>query len=258
MTAPLLELRGITCEVSPGQPLFHDVSFSVGEGDIILLQGNSGSGKTTMLKCIAHLVLHKGNVLYRGRTPQAYGLQESTNVLTDDDLSPFPTIGIPAFRTRVLYVPQRPSLLPGTPRDFLYSVSGLKSHQDYRNEKPDKGSPHKVLRRAKDIGGRWGVDEELWERDWSNLSGGEAQRIALAVALALDTAELLLLDEPTSALDPRSSAMVEEFLVQEVKAKDRELKALIWITHSEEQARRVGTRFLAFSNGKCEEDTSLA
>lgn len=47
--------------------------------------------------------------------------------------------------------------------------------------------------------------------------------------------------------------MVENFLVQEIKAADRELKALIWITHSEEQARRVGTRFLVFAGGKCEE-----
>lgn len=59
--------------------------------------------------------------------------------------------------------------------------------------------------------------------------------------------------EPTSALDPESSAMVENFLVQEIKAADRELKALIWITHSEEQARRVGTRFLVFAGRKCEE-----
>ncbi len=86
MATPILELRDITCEVSSGQTLFQDVSFSVNEGalkemmipcrliinslspgDTIILQGKSGSGKTTMLKCIAHLVLHKGNVLYRGR-----------------------------------------------------------------------------------------------------------------------------------------------------------------------------------------------
>ncbi|KXN89251.1 Phosphate import ATP-binding protein PstB 1 [Leucoagaricus sp. SymC.cos] len=238
MSNPVLELRGVGCEVSPGQPLFQDISFVVDEGDIIVLQGKSGSGKTTLLKCIAHLVLHKGKISYRGRTPQAYG--------------------IPAFRTRVLYVPQRPSLLPGSPRDFLHSVSELKSHRAYRDEKSDKTTPHGVFQKAKEIGGRWGVDEYLWEREWSNLSGGEAQRIALAVALAFDTAEVLLLDEPTSALDPQSSAMVEEFLVQEVRSQDRVLKALIWITHSEEQVKRVGTRFINFSDGGCEEDVSLA
>ena len=71
----------------------------------------------------------------------------------------------------------------------------------------------------------------------------------LFIQILLD--DLLL--EPTSALDPESSAMVENFLVQEIKAADRELKALIWITHSEEQAKRVGTRFLVFAGGKCEE-----
>jgi ABC-type dipeptide/oligopeptide/nickel transport system ATPase subunit len=40
----------------------------------------------------------------------------------------------------------------------------------------------------------WGVDEELWDRDWSNLSGGEAQRVAMAVAVGLNAAEVLLLD----------------------------------------------------------------
>jgi len=52
--------------------------------------------------------------------------------------------------------------------------------------------------------------------------------------------------------------MVESFLAQEVKAADRQLKALVWITHSEEQAKRVGTRFLTFADGKCEEKVSLA
>lgn len=66
------------------------------------------------------------------------------------------------------------------------------------------------------------------------------------------------LSEPTSALDPQSSSMVEEFLVQEVRSQARELKALIWITHSEEQAKRVGTRFLDFLHGGCEEEMSPA
>lgn len=51
--------------------------------------------------------------------------------------------------------------------------------------------------------------------------------------------------------------MVEDFLTQEVKSKERELKALIWITHSEEQAKRVGTRFINFMDGGCREETSL-
>jgi ABC-type iron transport system FetAB ATPase subunit len=50
--------------------------------------------------------------------------------------------------------------------------------------------------------------------------------------------------------------MVEDFLVQEVKSRERELKTLIWITHSDDQAKRVGTRFINFFGGGCEEDIS--
>lgn len=99
MSQSVLELRGIGCEVSPGQPLFEDISFVVNEGgyrkrdyvpalidvhnneplgDIVVLQGKSGSGKTTLLKCIAHLVLHKGKILYRGRYERSHSLHFST------------------------------------------------------------------------------------------------------------------------------------------------------------------------------------
>ena len=44
------------------------------------------------------------------------------------------------------------------------------------------------------VGETWGIDKELWDRNWSNLSGGEAQRISLAAAVGLGTAEILLLD----------------------------------------------------------------
>jgi ABC-type dipeptide/oligopeptide/nickel transport system ATPase subunit len=45
-----------------------------------------------------------------------------------------------------------------------------------------------------DVAKGWGIDPELWDREWSSLSGGESQRIALAIAVGLDAAEVLLLD----------------------------------------------------------------
>lgn len=45
-----------------------------------------------------------------------------------------------------------------------------------------------------DVASSWGIDEDLWDRAWNTLSGGESQRIALAIAFGLDTAEVLLLD----------------------------------------------------------------
>lgn len=100
--------------------------------------------------------------------------------------------GIPKFRTHVLYVPQRPSMLPGTPRNFMQRIctfAALKSRVQ-----AESGSNISNEARAIDVAEQWGIDEELWDRPWSNLSGGESQRIALAAALGLNSADVLLLD----------------------------------------------------------------
>lgn len=89
----------------------------------------------------------------------------------------------------MLYVPQRSSLLPGSPHDFLQTITGLAAHRSASRE-----SAEDVFHRGLEISEGWGIDPELWSRAWINLSGGESQRILLAAALALDTAEVLLLD----------------------------------------------------------------
>ncbi|KAF7976314.1 hypothetical protein HWV62_7026 [Athelia sp. TMB] len=244
----LLEVRDVTCLKEKGVPIFSKISFTVEEGDIVILQGKSGSGKTTLLKCLAHLNVYQGSVLYRGKPPKAYG--------------------IPVYRTRVFYVPQRTSLLPGTPREFLALISSFQSR------KPSKSPKHHLSAEIDspiDVAKVWGIEEGLWDREWSNLSGGEAQRIALAAAVGLNVAEVLLLDggcafcylmtfislsvtEPTSALDPESAKLVEDYLTNELKSGEAALKAIVWITHSEEQGHRVGTRHLHLTAEGCREE----
>lgn len=82
-------------------------------------------------------------------------------------------------------MPQRPSLLPGSPHDFLLALRSLKARKNDR---------HLDLQNPVNVAHKWGIDPHLWERDWSSLSGGESQRIALAIAVGLATAEVLLLD----------------------------------------------------------------
>ncbi|KAH6918556.1 ATP-binding cassette transporter [Coprinopsis sp. MPI-PUGE-AT-0042] len=234
MDTPLLQLVNVSCSVENSQQIFDDLNLELNEGDILALRGRSGCGKSTLLKCISHLIQHKGVIKFRGKTAK--------------------DLGIPNYRTKVLYVPQRPSLLPGSPSTFLQSILALSSqtHARPKSEQASSAFPT-VHARAADITESWDVDLELWERDWGHLSGGEAQRMLLALALALDTAEVILLDEPTSALDEETSLLVEQCITDQVKSPTTRLKAVIWITHSAEQGRRVATRTVRLSGGKCVE-----
>lgn len=81
-----------------------------------------------------------------------------------------------------MYIPQRPSAHPGNPMDLYNLVKKYSSQKDKKNI----GNPI-------DIGMRWNLAESHFQEKWSNLSGGEMQRCALAIALCFNP-EVLLLD----------------------------------------------------------------
>jgi ABC-type iron transport system FetAB ATPase subunit len=104
--------------------------------------------------------------------------------------------GVPTFRTKVLYIPQRPSLLPLTPRDFVSAVMSFSAQKRQSHEAGfTSGGPSGAwMDRSLEVGSRFGVDPILWDRNWAELSGGEGQRVMMAIGVALGTAEVLLLD----------------------------------------------------------------
>ncbi|WVQ80332.1 hypothetical protein IAT38_002437 [Cryptococcus sp. DSM 104549] len=231
----LLEVKDLSIHRDSGSAILSHLNLTVSPGEVLVVRGPSGSGKSTLLKCIAELNLYQtGEISFNG-TPSG-------------KFSP------PEWRVKVAYVPQRPSILPGTPMDLLQTVRKFGVRKQVDKELGHGGDkPVDPL----DLAQKWGIDKVLWTRSWETLSGGEAQRVALAVAVGIGGAEILLLDEPTSALDEVSSKKVEESLISMlpplqgrpssengVKRTGTGPKALIWITHSAEQAERVGTRTL--------------
>ncbi|WP_369371141.1 ATP-binding cassette domain-containing protein [Promicromonospora sp. Populi] len=145
-----------------------DVDLEVRRGELVLLLGQVGSGKSSLLSALAGLMEHTGDVRWNG-----------TEVT---DAQAFLRPG------QVAYVAQVPRVLSGTfsdnvrldhPRDIDGPVQGARLGQDME----EAGGPHALV-------GHRGV----------RLSGGQVQRLALARALAADT-ELLLADDVSSALD---------------------------------------------------------
>lgn len=155
--------------------LFSALSLGVGAGEHVVIRGASGSGKTLLLRMLAHLDPHDGDVRLDGRSMPEFG----------------PTV----WRRRVRYVAQDAPIHPGTPRDWWQRLTLLRALDG------DLGDPYATS-------ARWSLEAAAWDRPWSQLSGGERQRIALACALASNP-DVLLLDEPTSALDPDAVAAVE-------------------------------------------------
>ncbi|CAK9079221.1 unnamed protein product [Durusdinium trenchii] len=200
-----LPLEGL---VGKQRPL--KVHFKVHDGEVLCMMGPSGAGKSTILKWIADLSAS----VWGSRTLRGQEISSPQH-----------------WRREVLYLHQIKAPLPGTPKSFAQVVSKLWVNAQ-RNALPLPPLLQSI-----------GLDESLLERPWSELSGGESQRMMFAIAMATEPA-CLVLDEPTSALDEASKRLVEEVLQK--RGKD---SCIILATHDPKQAERVGSALWSFSVG---------
>ncbi len=215
---PLIELIDVTrANSKTDRTILSAINVSVAAGDAIGLVGPSGSGKSTLLRAIAKLdPIEGGQIRFRGR------------VVTSDE--------VPAFRRCVVYLAQRPSLVPGTVLSNLtlpFSFVGSKLSFDR-------------VRATRLLSG---LDrgELILDQDASTLSGGEQQLVALVRAI-LVSPQIMLLDEPTASLDPIS---VERFEAIARQWKDADPKrAWIWTSHDANQIDRMTRRRVRLSDGK--------
>ncbi|KAG1679816.1 hypothetical protein FOA52_012728 [Chlamydomonas sp. UWO 241] len=200
-----LEVLGLKRELEQNRVLFGGVTFSLKSGDVLFIAGPSGVGKTLLLRSIACLDdVQGGKILLDGRPPEE--------------------VGFPDWRAQVCYVPQSRVNFAGTPTEFYFQAQQFTSQ---------KGRPRGDL---PSLIHELGLEQTVLNQAWSTLSGGQAQRVALAIAVALRPL-VLLLDEPSSACDPVSTRRVEKVLKESGAA-------LVWVTHDVDQPLRVGGRLL--------------
>jgi iron complex transport system ATP-binding protein len=167
-----LELDRVAVRLG-GRNVVDGVSFSVEPGDWVTLIGPNGAGKTSLLRAIAGLVGHRGEIRLNG--------------------DPLHALRRRAVAQRVALVPQSPVMPAGLSVEE-YVLLGRTPYVSYvgREGRGDLAAAASAMARL-DLA-------ELASRQLGTLSGGERQRAVLARALAQE-APLLLLDEPTSALD---------------------------------------------------------
>ena len=199
-----------------------NISFSVSKGEVVSILGSSGSGKSTMLRCLnlletptgGQIIFDGQNILEKGFDENAYRAKvgmvfQHFNLFNNMSVLANCTIGqVQVLKRNKIEAEQ-------TARFYLEKVGML----EYINAKPKQ------------------------------LSGGQKQRVAIARALSMNP-EVLLFDEPTSALDPE---MVGEVL-QVMKDLASTGLTMLVVTHEMGFAKNVSTRVVFMDEGVIAED----
>jgi len=229
--APLkavLAIRHLRKEYRPGQPVLKDISLDIDGRGLTAIIGPSGTGKSTLIRCINRLVdPTAGEIMFErqdlarlsgqdlrmarrriGMVFQEYNLVERLSVIEN------------VLSGRLGYVPAW--------RAFLRKF------------------PEEDVTRAFDLIDAVGLNQDFATRRADALSGGQRQRVGIARAIMQEPA-LVLADEPTSSLDPKTSVEIMELLA-EISAR-RDVPIIVNI-HNVDLARRYAGRIIGMTGGE--------
>lgn len=147
--------------------IFKDFSFSIEKGEKVCISGPSGKGKSTVLKILMAYVI-----------PNNGSIEVNQLVLNPDNIN--------SIRNQMIWIPQNINL----PVSNGMALMELMSLQNHKN-------------RVEELLLELGLDSSILNSDFTQISGGEKQRVIIAICLSIDR-DIILLDEPTSSLDEDS------------------------------------------------------
>lgn len=200
-------------------PILKNISFSLGEGQLYALLGANGAGKTTLFRCILGLnEKYERSITVDGGEVRALRPRELSH-----RIAYIPQVHYPAFSYSVLEM-----VLMGT----THRLSAVGA--------PGAREEAAALDALRTLG-----TEQLAQRDYGKISGGEQQLVLIARALVQGT-KLLLMDEPTASLDYGNQQRV----LAAVRSLTREGHTVLLSTHDPQHALTYADRILALSDGK--------
>jgi len=213
----MLEIRDL-CARYPGNPVLSRICLTLAHGSVTVIVGPNGSGKSTLLKALAGILPSSGQILLDGRALQALPPRElAKKVAFLPQNRPVPEISVKSLvlhgRFPYLFYPRR-----------------------YRQE------DHTLAQAALE---KMGV-ADLSDRRLSTLSGGQRQKVYIAMALAQDT-PVVLLDEPNTFLDIAHQLQ----LMSHAKALAAEGKTVVLVLHDLSMALDCADSLAVLSGGKC-------
>ncbi len=214
---PVIEFRDISYRLPDGREILHRLNLEARSGEILVLLGRSGSGKTTALKLVNRLLeVSAGAVLIEGRAAREWDVIQ--------------------LRRHIGYAIQEVGLFPHyTVQRNIGLVPSIEQCPAVR-----------IDARVEELLKLVGLNPDIASRYPHQLSGGQRQRVGVARALAADP-PILLMDEPFGALDPLTrSDLQREFL----SLQEQLGKTVLFVTHDLHEALLVGSRIALLEEGR--------
>jgi osmoprotectant transport system ATP-binding protein len=217
MAEAVIEFRGVSYYLPDGRAILGNLDLEVHRGEILVLLGRSGSGKTTALKLVNRLLeTLRGELRVEGRPSREWDVIQ--------------------LRRHIGYAIQDVGLFPHF--TIERNIGVVPAIENWPKEK--------IAQRVEELIKLVGLKGDVASRYPHQLSGGQRQRVGVARALAADP-PILLMDEPFGALDPLTrSDLQREFLSLQQKLG----KTVLFVTHDLREAMLLGSRIALLEEGR--------
>ncbi len=217
---PIIEFENISKAYTKNEAVIKNLNLTIEEGEFITLLGESGCGKTTLLKMINGIIgFDTGYLRIKGK--------------------PFSEWDIVELRRNIGYVIQQIGLFPHMKIwENISYVLGLEGESETKRKS-----------RARELIDVVGLPEEFLHRYPRQLSGGQKQRVGVARALAANP-DIILMDEPFGAVDERTRALLQ---IELKRIHEQYQQTILFVTHDIHEALMLGTRTVLLNEGRIEQ-----